>query len=196
MRKTSYKILSFLLCLALILGLSGCGSKSSAQKQSESTGNVQGKLEQGSFNISIPSSAKGPYEVDRVVDGDTFIAKIGDEKVRIRILCIDTPESVAPEETGKTNTDEGQISSDRAKELLEGQSVYLEYDEEEKDQYDRTLAYVYLADGRMFEEIMISEGLAKVVYYEPNIKHRDELYKVQDQAKKDKAGFWGTGFYK
>ena len=138
----------------------------------------------------------GPYIVERVVDGDTFIIRMNDERVRVRALCIDTPESVAPESTGKTNTNEGEISSNRAKELLEGNKVYLEYDEEKRDQYDRLLAYVYLEDNRCFEEIMISEGLAKVVKYEPNYKHVQEYYALQDKARGNKAGFYKTGFYK
>ena len=138
----------------------------------------------------------GPYLVERVIDGDTFITTIDSERVRVRALCIDTPESVAPEETGKENTDEGKISSDRAKELLEGKYVYLEYDEEKYDQYDRILAYVYLEDKTCFEEIMISEGLAKVVKFKPNVKHVEEYYKLQDKARENKAGFYGTGFYK
>ena len=138
----------------------------------------------------------GPYLVERVVDGDTFITNIDGKRVRVRALCIDTPESVAPEETGKTNTDEGVISSNRAKELLENQNVYLEYDVEKYDQYDRILAYVYLEDGRCFEEVMISEGLAKVVKFKPNVKRVEEFYKLQDEARVNKAGFYGTGFYK
>lgn len=138
----------------------------------------------------------GPCEVERVVDGDTIITYIDGERVRVRALCIDTPESVAPEETGKKNTEEGLDASKRAKELLEGQSVYLEFDEEMTDQYDRYLAYIYLEDGRMFEEIMISEGLAKVVYFKPNKLHRDELYELQDLARESGQGFWGTGFFK
>ena len=138
----------------------------------------------------------GPYLVERVVDGDTFITNIGNKRVRVRALCIDTPESVAPDYTGKTNTSEGEISSNRAKELLENKYVYLEYDEEKYDQYDRILAYVYLQDKTSFEEIMISEGLAKVVKYKPNIKHVEKYYKLQDEARNNKVGFYATGFYK
>lgn len=138
----------------------------------------------------------GPYLVERVVDGDTFITTIDNTRVRVRALCIDTPESVAPEETGKVNTNEGQISSNRAKQLLENKYVYLEYDVEMYDQYDRVLAYVYLEDRTSFEEIMISEGLAKVVKYEPNTKHVEEYYKLQDEARNNKVGFYSTGFYK
>jgi len=139
----------------------------------------------------------GPYYVERVVDGDTFITSIDGKRSRVRVLCIDTPESVAPEETGKENTKEGEIASNRAKELLENQYVYLEYDKEKHDQYNRVLAYVYLDDKQtMFEKIMISEGLCKVVKYEPNVKYVDELYKLQDEARKNKVGFYETGYYK
>ena len=144
----------------------------------------------------IPEDACGPYIVERVVDGDTFITEIDGQRTRVRALCIDSPESVAPEDTGKTNTQEGHEASVRAKELLEGNNVYLEYDVEDKDQFDRTLAYVYLEDGSCFEEIMISEGLVKVVKFEPNVKYVEEFYKLQDKARKDKVGFWGTGFFK
>lgn len=186
-----HKLICLLLCVFLLVSAAGCGKKAApiTNPQNEQTEVLEEKA-------SLPEGAVGPYMVDRVVDGDTFIAFIEGEKVRVRVLCIDTPESVAPEETGKKNTDEGNISSDRAKELLTNKNIYLEYDEEKTDQYDRVLAYVYFEDGTRFEDIMISEGLAKVVYYEPNGKYKDELYKIQDQARKDKAGFWGTGFYK
>ena len=144
----------------------------------------------------IPEDAYGPYIVERVVDGDTFIVEIGNQRIRVRALCIDSPESVAPSETGKTNTKEGEQASNRAKELLEGNNIYLEYDKEIKDQFDRTLAYVYLEDGRCFEEIMISEGLVKVTKFEPNVKYVEEYYKLQDKARKESIGFWGTGFFK
>lgn len=142
------------------------------------------------------NNLNGPYFVERVVDGDTFIVDIDNTSVRVRALCIDTPESVAPEETGKINTDEGETSSKRAKQLLQNKYIYLEYDVEKYDQYDRLLAYVYLEDKTSFEEIMISEGLAKVVKYEPNIKHVEEYYKIQDEARDNKVGFYSTGFYK
>lgn len=142
------------------------------------------------------SSLHGPYMVERVVDGDTFITEIDGERIRVRALCIDAPESVAPEQTGKKNTKEGELAHQRATELLEGKNVFLEYDIEKYDQYDRVLAYVYLEDGSMFEKIMISEGLAKVVKYEPNVKYVEEFYKLQDEARKNKAGLYATGFYK
>lgn len=138
----------------------------------------------------------GPYKVDRVVDGDTVIIYINDERVRVRALCIDTPESVAPEDSNKKNTTEGEIASNRAKELLENKSIYIEYDVEKYDQYDRLLVYIYLENKESYEEIMLSEGLAKVVVYEPNKKYAEHYYTIENEARKNNVGFYQTGFYK
>jgi len=185
------KLQAIILALILLFSLTACEavSEPAQTEQAEST------AEDSAVSL-LPEEAEGPYEIKRVVDGDTFIAIIDGEDVRVRVLCIDTPESVAPEETGKKNTDEGAIASDRAKELLDGASVYLEYDQEKYDQYDRVLAYVYFEDGTRYEDIMISEGLTKVVYFKPNGKYLDELYALQDEAKEKESGFWGTGFFK
>ena len=68
----------------------------------------------------------GPYVVERVVDGDTFIIRMNDERVRVRALCIDTPESVAPESTGKIE-EFGKTASKFTKEKLAGaESIYIE----------------------------------------------------------------------
>jgi len=191
MKDIKWRILSVLICVFIALVCASCQEDVIKDDNHDKNIIVENPVE----NAAIPENAEGPYMVDRVVDGDTVIVYINGEKIRVRILCIDTPESVAPEDSGKENTKEGEIASNRAKELLEYCNVYLEYDEEKYDQYDRLLAYVYLEDGRMFEEIMVSEGLAKVVYYNPNGKYKDYLYKVQDEAKEKNAGFWGTGFY-
>ena len=184
MRKKSTKFAPFLVSLLIICLLSTCCRQSIT------------KNEPKTIHEETQAGLYGPYDVIRVVDGDTVIIDLDGTNTRIRILGIDTPESVAPEESGKTNTDEGTIASTRAKELLEDTKVYLEYDAEKLDQYDRTLAYVYLEDGEMFEEIMISEGLAKVVSYKPNNLYSEYFYKLQDAAKDQSKGFWETGFFK
>ena len=184
MRKKSTKFAPFLVSLLIICLLSACGRQNITKNGPKAT------YEESQTELY------GPYNVVRVVDGDTVIIDLDGTTTRIRILGIDTPESVAPEESGKINTDEGTIASNRANELLEDTKVYLEYDSEKLDQYDRTLAYVYLEDGSMFEEIMISEGLAKVVSYKPNNLYSEYFYELQDAAKYQNKGFWRTGFFK
>jgi len=128
--------------------------------------------------------------VNRVVDGDTFIYEEDGNKIRVRCIGIDTPESVAPEETGKVNTEEGKIVSDYVKELIEGQTVYLDYDVEQYDQFGRELAYVYLSDGRMLETILLSMGYAETMTIEPDTKYADYFLKLQNEAKDNKVGMW------
>lgn len=138
----------------------------------------------------------GPYKVVRVVDGDTVIADINGEETRIRLIGIDTPESVAPEVSGKENTEEGTEVSDYVKSLLDGKKVFLEYDVSRTDQYGRTLAYVYLEDSTtMLQELLLSEGMAMVETYQPNVKYADYFYKLQKKARKEGQGFWGNGYY-
>ena len=86
----------------------------------------------------------GLYEVVRVVDGDTIIVDIDGTETRVRLIGVDTPESVHPDDT--LNSERGKIASDFTSALLTGKQVYLEYDKEMTDKYGRTLAYVFLSN--------------------------------------------------
>ena len=119
-----------------------------------------------------------PCELERVVDGDTIIVHTPDgTRTRVRLTGINAPESVHPDED--RNTEEGRDASKFIKELLEDvDTVYLEYDVEEKDQYDRTLAYVWIESGStyvMVNEIMLANDYAEPVYIKPNLKYADDF---------------------
>ena len=120
---------------------------------------------------SSDNNLYGPYEVIRVIDGDTIVVNIDHTHTTIRLIGIDTPESVNPDES--LNCEAGEAASEFTRTLLNEQTVYLEYDQERYDPYDRTLAYVYLEDGRMVNEILIQEGYADAMIIKPNIRHRD-----------------------
>lgn len=150
-------------------------------------------------NIFLPKDELlvGPLYVNYVIDGDTLLIDIDGKSEKVRTIGIDAPESVASEESNKVNTEEGLIASNRAKELLEHKYVYLEYGEDKYDQYGRILAYVFLEDKKtLFETVMLKEGLAKILIFEPNTKYEKELINSQTEAKNNKQGFWATGFYK
>lgn len=128
---------------------------------------------------------EGPYDVERVVDGDTLIVDIDGQRTRVRLIGINTPESVA--EDVSRNTEEGVIASDFVKELIDetGYEVWLEYDNEIYDQYDRTLAYVYIDyDGEvvMLERIILEEGLAEAVVYGTNDRYYEEFCELEENA--------------
>jgi micrococcal nuclease len=128
-----------------------------------------------------------PYQVVRAVDGDTIIVDMDGANERIRLISIDTPESVHSDE--KRNTEYGRIAAEFTANQLEGKTVTLEYDVEERDQYDRILAYVYLG-GKMFNKTLLEEGLAKVTTYPPNVRYADSFVELQKQAQKDRKGIW------
>ena len=78
----------------------------------------------------------------RVVDGDTIVVEIDGEEYKVRLIGIDTPESVASEEylekTGKENSQAGKDASAFTKEILKNTTtVYLEKDISETDKYGR-----------------------------------------------------------
>lgn len=143
---------------------------------------------------SVDLSSLKAVTVKRVVDGDTFIYKENGNNVRVRMIGIDTPESVAPEETGKTNTTEGKTVSDYIKDLLEGETVYLEYDAGPTDKFDRELAYVYLSDGTRIQDMLISMGYAKTMTIQPNVRYAEHFVELEQAAHDKKVGFWNGYF--
>ena len=137
--------------------------------------------------LTDENNLQGPYKVVRVVDGDTIIVDLNGAEERVRLIGIDTPESVHPDK--EKNVEYGQIASAFTKDMLEGKQVHLEFDVQERDQYGRLLAYVYL-NGEMFNKILLEQGHATVVTYPPNVKYVDEFTKIQQKARDQKKGIW------
>lgn len=131
--------------------------------------------------------------VSRVVDGDTIIVTNAEGKdERVRILNIDTPESVHPTEPEQKF---GREASDFAKEYLEGQKVEIERGNPEKDKYGRTLAYIFV-DGVNFNRLMLEEGYARIAYVNgSNTKYLDEFKQAENKAKKQKKNIWSIPGY-
>ena len=96
------------------------------------------------FSLFILPCFAGQYPVLRVVDGDTIDINYNGIKERVRLLCVDTPESVHPDQS--KNTAMGKKASGYTKKRLTGQSVDLELEAKTRGKYDRLVAYVIL-DG-------------------------------------------------
>ncbi len=149
---------------------------------------------------------EGPFTILWVSDGDTFAVKNNGKETYVRITGVDTPESVASDDyltkSGKSNSDEGREASAFTKDLLKktGMKVWLEKDVQEEDTYGRWLRYAYInVDGqlRMLNEILLEEGMARMMTIAPNIKYADTVFKdAQQRAIEEHKGFWDTGFYK
>jgi len=127
-------------------------------------------------------------EVSRVVDGDTIEVEIGGAEDDVRLIGVDTPESVKPGEPVQCF---GLEASEFTKDLLEGEDVRLEFDRERRDVYDRLLAYVYLRDLFVNAEL-VSEGYARTLEIEPNTAHAEQLARLEQQAGAAGRGLWGS----
>lgn len=138
----------------------------------------------------------GKGTISRVVDGDTFVVNINGRDTKVRLIGIDTPESVSSSDR-LVNTGYGEKACDYVKSLLpEGTPVTLKYDEGKNDTYGRTLAYVYVkinGKNTMMNKHLLKKGYARAAYYAPNDRHRREFRKYHKAAKKKRVGFWGKG---
>lgn len=122
------------------------------------------------------SIESGKVYCDRVVDGDTIVVLMDGKKEKVRMIGIDTPESVHHDKS--RNTPMGKIASKYTKDNLEGKYVTLETDVQERDKYGRILAYVYL-DDKMFNKTLLEEGLAELMTIPPNVKYVDDFKKIE-----------------
>lgn len=134
--------------------------------------------------------------VDRVVDGDTVKVTIAGEQVSVRLIGIDTPETVKPNTEVQCFGPEASAFADTR---LTGQPVVLELDKSQGryDRYDRLLAYVWrvLPDGGLvlFNEETVAGGYARERQYgDSAYAWRSELVRAQDSARAAARGLWGA----
>jgi micrococcal nuclease len=129
------------------------------------------------------------YEVQKVVDGDTLTILYNNVPTKVRLIGINTPETVDPRRPVECF---GKEASDRMKSLAGGKSVYLETDDTQGvyDKYGRLLAYVYTEDGQMLNRKMIAEGYAYEYTYLHPYRYQKEFKEYQAFAKNSKQGLW------
>lgn len=121
-----------------------------------------------------------PCVVQTVSDGDTVRCADGR---RVRLLLVDAPERSQPP------------FGDRARDALRtlappGTRLRLELDVRPTDQYGRTLAYLWRADGRMLNHEIVRGGWAVVLVYPPNVRHVDRLRAAADSARRERRGLY------
>lgn len=127
--------------------------------------------------------------VVKVVDGDTADVSLNGQTVRVRLIGINTPETVDPRSPVECF---GKEASNKAHTLLDGQTVYLEADssQDDKDTYGRSLRYFWLADGRSFNYEMIAQGYAYEYTYRLPYKYQSEFRAAQQNARDRQLGLW------
>jgi micrococcal nuclease len=143
-----------------------------------------------------PTSATAA--VSRVVDGDTIEARIGGELEDVRLIGVDTPETVKP---GAPVQCFGPRASNFAHRLLEGRTVRLVFGEERRDPYDRLLAYAYLDPAveahagprpRFVNAALVRRGLARTLTIPPNDRFAPLLRRLELGAARAGRGLWGA----
>ena len=132
------------------------------------------------------------YSVIKVVDGDTLAIEMNGQTQTIRLIGIDTPETVHPSKPVECF---GVEASSYAKEVLAGTQVSIETDttQDTYDKYGRLLAYVILEDGTNFNKLMIEEGYGYEYTYSLPYKYQNEFKLAQQRAQANKRGLWADG---
>lgn len=137
--------------------------------------------------------------VTRVVDGDTVEVEVTErvegpgvgltvvgESYDVRLIGIDTPESVKPGSPVECFAKEASAATTA---LLEGQGVRLVKDVEDTDRYDRLLRYIYMGD-EMANARLVTNGYATAYTYPPNVRHTDLFVALQREARESDRGLW------
>ena len=124
----------------------------------------------------------------RIVDGDTLVVTGG---VRVRLIGIDTPESVDPRRPVECFGKEAAAAL--AGLVPPGTAVRLEYDVERADEFGRTLAYLYrVSDGLFVNAALVEQGYAQPATYPPNVAHAGQFAVLGARARQSNAGLWNA----
>ncbi|OTY74946.1 hypothetical protein BK749_11350 [Bacillus thuringiensis serovar vazensis] len=187
------------ICITSFLFQMSACSSSTQMNDSKPAQTVQKGMQQhveGKGIVNIPEAYKGKLKgletvkgkVLHIKDGDTIDVNVKGQKQTVRLLLLDTPESVSqkvpPQKMGKE-------ASSFLKKELDGKSVTLVYDQGPKeDKYGRKLAYVF-CNGIHINELMAKSGYGIVAYIsKPNTTLLPEMLEAEKEAKEAMAGVW------
>jgi micrococcal nuclease len=153
--------LPLLFALAL-LALAGCGTNS--------------------HPLATASNSTHAAVVTRNTDGDTvWLSGIG----KVRVIGVDTPEVF-----GKTECFGHEASAFAERVLPPGTHVRYRLGVDPRDRYGRALAYIWLQDGRMFNELLADRGYATPMTIPPNVEYADRFVAAARRARQALRGLW------
>lgn len=187
-KQTLYSISGFL--MLMFSGIFGNNTQDSPKDvnqvpvvQAVSTTSVE------SINNKSTSSEYLYYTVSSVVDGDTVKINMNGKTETLRLIGLDTPETLDPRKLVQCF---GKEASNKAKELLVGKKVRIETDPSQgsKDKYNRTLAYIYLENGLFYNKYMIEQGYAHEYTYNIPYKYQSEFKEAVKRSQDSKLGLW------
>ena len=126
--------------------------------------------------------------VSDVTDGDTLEINYRETEYKVRLLCIDTPESV---KQGVDIQPYALEASELTKKLTLHKNVRLVFEKGLRDRYGRLLAYIILENGENLNALLVRNGYARVEFVSPNKRYKEYFQKLQNEAVKDEVGMWG-----
>ncbi|MCG2634523.1 MAG: thermonuclease family protein, partial [Gammaproteobacteria bacterium] len=140
------------------------------------------------LNSSDPIAEEQWVQVTHVTDGDTIAIGRGNQYQTIRLIGIDTPETVHPDRPVQFY---GPEASAFTKYQLDGARIRLGFEPgQHYDRYGRLLAYVYTEDGTLFNALLVQQGYARVIAPQP-FRHYQTFKAYERAAKQQRLGIWG-----
>ncbi len=146
--------------------------------------------------VAAPAAAAPALPADlprgtvvHVVDGDTLDVDLAGTVERVRLIGIDTPETVKPNSPVECF---GREASAFAKQLLDGQAVSIEADpsQDTRDRYGRLLAFIWLDDGRLSNLELVAGGYAYEYTYDQPYAYQQQFKQAQQDAQAAQRGLW------
>ncbi len=142
--------------------------------------------------VDISTTTEEFLSVVKVVDGDTIDVMENGMKVRVRLIGINTPETVDPRRIVECF---GKEASQKTKGLLSNGIVKLVGDlsQGDTDKYDRRLAYVFTSDGTFVNLELVKQGYAYEYTYRTPYKYQTEFREAERNAREAGRGLWAPG---
>lgn len=130
-------------------------------------------------------------ELVRVTDGDTIRVILEGKETPVRLIGIDTPEKHNQEEPEPFALEAAAFTE----KILKDRDIWLEFDVERFDKYDRVLAHVWAQGSGDRDKLFVNgqiirAGLAQLLTIPPNVKYVERLKSALAAAKKDKLNLW------
>jgi len=197
--RLSFPILfAFVLCILSFVFLFGRDNASAPLVVMRDVSSVTAKtptVEQKVADVQLPPTVTADsdyHAVVRVIDGDTIVVDMNGVDETIRLIGIDTPETVDPR---KLVGCFGKEASDKAKELLTGARVRVVIDptQDTRDKYGRLLAYIFRDEGLFINKYMVEQGYAYEYAHIVPHKYQTEFKTAQKEAKATQRGLWAQG---
>jgi len=140
-----------------------------------------------------------PARVMRVINGDTLTILYRGRYEEITLIGVDAPETTMNDKTYEdalrqstspdTIIDWGNRSGDFVKHFLGyGSQIWLEFDIQKRDRFNRLLGYVFLPSGTLLNELLLKEGYASLLLIPPNLRYRDRLSEASRLAIRNRKG--------